>query len=239
MTTRLPGLKMPDLSAAMSSSVGPSTSVWSKLMLVTTATSPSTTFVQSHRPPSPTSTTATSTASLANQASAAAVSSSNRVGRSSINCSIRARDSSSSVKARSSIGSPLRERRSLTRLEVRAGVRADTEALSAQQGRGHGRRRALAVGAGDVQRPDRPVPDCPAVPSGSACGRDWATERLEGMPDSKSMWESSQASASGRSSKFTGSDGSTRSRWTCRERARGRSLRRRPYGSGWIWPEGC
>ena len=34
MTTRLPALKMPDLSRAMSSRVGPRTSVWSKLMLV-------------------------------------------------------------------------------------------------------------------------------------------------------------------------------------------------------------
>ena len=53
MTTRLPALKMPDLSRPMSSSVGPRTSVWSKLMLVRTATAPSTTLVQSHRPPNP------------------------------------------------------------------------------------------------------------------------------------------------------------------------------------------
>ncbi len=118
MTTRLPSLKMPDLSRPMSSSVGPSTSVWSKLILVSTATLPSTTLVLSHRPPSPTSITATSTASSANQASAAAVRSSNRVGGSSISCSSRASDSRISTKAPSSMGSPLRAIRSLTRTRL-------------------------------------------------------------------------------------------------------------------------
>ena len=118
MTARLPALKMPDLSRPMSSRVGPSTSVWSKLMLVRTATAPSTTLVLSHRPPSPTSMTATSTASSANQASAAAVRSSNRLGVSSISGSSRASDSSVSTRAPSSMGSPLRDIRSLTRTRL-------------------------------------------------------------------------------------------------------------------------
>ena len=113
-TTRLPGSMMPALSAAMPSSVGPSTSVWSKLTLVSTATSPRTTLVQSHVPPSPTSTTMESTASVANHDRAAAVSSSKRVGRSSSSPSSSASSVSTAVSDASSIASPLRARRSAT-----------------------------------------------------------------------------------------------------------------------------
>ena len=84
-------------------------------MLVITATAALTMLVQSHVPPRPTSTTATSTASSANQVRAAAVSSSKRVGGSSIRLSMRDSVSSRSVNVSSSIGSPLRARRSLTR----------------------------------------------------------------------------------------------------------------------------
>ncbi len=68
-----PGVTMPAFSRAMSSTVGPMYSTWSMLTFVTTATRPSTTFVASPRPPSPTSITAASTAMSPNQCSAAAV----------------------------------------------------------------------------------------------------------------------------------------------------------------------
>ena len=152
MTTRLPSLKMPDLSRPMSSSVGPRTSVWSKLILVSTATLPSTTLVLSHWPPNPTSITATSTASSANQASAAAVRSSKRVGASSMSCSSRASDSRISTKAPSSIGSPLRADPLVDPDQVGTGVRAHGQPLGGEECGGHGRGRSLAVGSGDVQR---------------------------------------------------------------------------------------
>ncbi len=149
-TTRLPGLMMPALSRAMSSRVGPSTSVWSKLTLVRTATSASTTLVQSQRPPKPTSTTATSTASSANQARAAAVRSSNRVGGSSISGSRRASASSTSANAVVVDGLAVAGQALVDPGQVGAGVGADGQPLGAEQRGGHGRRRALAVGAGDV-----------------------------------------------------------------------------------------
>ncbi len=113
-TTLLPGSMMPALSVAIPSSVGPRTSVWSKLTLVSTATSPCTTLVQSHVPPSPTSTTMASTASVENQERAAAVSSSKRVGRSGSSGSSRASSVSTFVRDSSSMGSPLCARRSAT-----------------------------------------------------------------------------------------------------------------------------
>ena len=88
--------------------------MWSKLTLVSTATSPWTTLVQSQVPPSPTSTTMASTASVANHDRAAAVRSSKRVGRSSINGSSSASSVRTAVRASSSIGSPLRASRSAT-----------------------------------------------------------------------------------------------------------------------------
>ena len=63
-----PGLMMPDFSVAISSTVDPSSRVWSIATGVTTATCPSATLVASHVPPSPTSTTATSTGASANAA---------------------------------------------------------------------------------------------------------------------------------------------------------------------------
>ena len=171
MTTRLPALKMPDLSRAMSSRVGPSTSVWSKLTLVSTATSPSTTLVQSHRPPRPTSTTATSTASSANQARAAAVSSSNRVGGSSISGSSRASASSTSSEGVVVDGLAVAGDALVDPAQVGAGVGADRQALGPEQGGGHGRRRSLAVGSGDVDGPGRPPADRPAGGPAPASGR--------------------------------------------------------------------
>ena len=105
---------IPALSAAIPSRVGPSTSVWSKLTLVTTATAPWITLVVSQVPPSPTSTTMVSTASEANHEKAAAVRRSKRVGRSGRRDSSRASSVRTAVNESSSIGSALRAMRSET-----------------------------------------------------------------------------------------------------------------------------
>ena len=88
--------------------------MWSKLTFVSTATSPRTTFVQSHVPPRPTSMTMASTASVENHDKAAAVNSSKRVGRSGSSVSSRASSVRTSVSDASSIGSPFSARRSAT-----------------------------------------------------------------------------------------------------------------------------
>ena len=56
----VPGLMMPALCQAISGMVGPRVSVWSRPIVVMTATEESTTLVRSKRPPAPTSITATS-----------------------------------------------------------------------------------------------------------------------------------------------------------------------------------
>lgn len=74
-------LMIPPFSTAIAAGVSPSRSVWSRSMGVTTATSPSMTFVASHEPPIPTSTTATSTGASANAAYAMPVSTSKKDSR--------------------------------------------------------------------------------------------------------------------------------------------------------------
>ena len=149
-TAMLPGLTMPALSRAIPSRVGPSTSVWSKLMFVSTATIPSTTLVESHVPPSPTSTTAASTASSENQWRAAAVSSSKRVGRSA-SCRFEQGEGGEDggehvVVDRLAVpAEPL-----VDAGEVRAGVRPDAETHGAEQRGRHRRGRTLAVGPGQM-----------------------------------------------------------------------------------------
>ena len=113
-----PALMMPALSRAMSSSVGPSTSVWSKLTLVITATSPSTTLVQSHGhrgPPRPRRRPPPRRRTRRGRPPSAA-----RTGWAVARAAARARASASSTstKASSSMGSPLRARRSLTRARL-------------------------------------------------------------------------------------------------------------------------
>ena len=146
----LPGLMIPDFSAAMWPLVGPANSLWSMPMLVMTATCASHTLVASQRPSSPTSTTATSTARSANQRNAAAVVVSKYDGRTPVSISRSATAAICSANSSSLIGSPLRLIRSFEPLEVRAGVRADGQPVRHQQTGDHLRRRALAVGAGDV-----------------------------------------------------------------------------------------
>ena len=69
---------MPAFSAAISSTVLPSSRVWSMEIGVMTATTPSATFVQSSRPPTPTSRTITSTGVSAKTAKAIPVSTSKK-----------------------------------------------------------------------------------------------------------------------------------------------------------------
>ena len=71
-TATAPGLMIPALSVAISSTVPPSQAVWSRETGVTTATAPSAMLVASQVPPSPTSTTATSTGTSAKMAKAIA-----------------------------------------------------------------------------------------------------------------------------------------------------------------------
>ena len=72
--TRNPsGLTIPAFSRAMSSTVSPRMSVWSRSTGVTTETAASATVVASHEPPIPTSRTITSTGSSANTANASTV----------------------------------------------------------------------------------------------------------------------------------------------------------------------
>ncbi len=151
---RAPGVHDAGLVAAISSSVEPRTSVWSKLTLVSTATSACMTLVESHVPPRPTSTTTASTPSSANQAKAAAVRSSKRVGRSSRRGSSRAslgqhRGQGLVIDRLGVAGEAL-----VDRVEVGTGVGAHAQALRHEQGGDHRRRRALAVGAGHVDRRD-------------------------------------------------------------------------------------
>ena len=106
---------MPAFSPAMSVSVGPMVSAWSRLTLVTTATWPSATLVASQRPPRPTSTTPASTAMSANQRKAAAVRISNTVGGEATSISMLETASMTSTKAASETGSPFQAMRSLNR----------------------------------------------------------------------------------------------------------------------------
>ena len=130
----------------------PRTSVWSRPTFVTTATSASTTLVASQRPSSPTSTTATSTALSANQLKAAAVTSSkyDRRHSSSTGSSSGQLADEASANSSSSMGSPFVAMRSL--IARGAGwcrCRPSRPCGSQQRGQ-HPRRRALAVGAGEV-----------------------------------------------------------------------------------------
>ncbi|MCI3950439.1 MAG: hypothetical protein K0R11_2373 [Acidimicrobiales bacterium] len=109
------GLTIPAFSAAMWRRVGPSTAVWSRPTLVTTATTPSATLVASWRPAMPTSRTTASTGRSANQRKAARVSASKRVGRTPLDASRAAMPTSTSASSSSEMGSPLRDNRSLTR----------------------------------------------------------------------------------------------------------------------------
>ncbi|CPU67470.1 Uncharacterised protein [Mycobacteroides abscessus] len=90
-TTVAPSLTMPDLTVAISSSVLPSHRSWSSATGVTTATSASTTLVESHSPPMPTSTIATSTGVSANAANATPVRTSKKL---SCDCPVSASSAS-------------------------------------------------------------------------------------------------------------------------------------------------
>ena len=92
--------------------------MWSKLMLVRTATSPSTTLVQSHRPPRPDLDDG-HVDRLVGEPGQGGRGEQLEPGRALLHHgSSRASDSSTSTKAASSMGSPLRARRSLTRLRL-------------------------------------------------------------------------------------------------------------------------
>ena len=80
-TATAPGLMMPALSAAISSTVLPSQRAWSSEIGVSTATVPSATLVLSQVPPMPTSMTATSTGASANIAKAMPVNTSKKDSR--------------------------------------------------------------------------------------------------------------------------------------------------------------
>ena len=118
MTATAPGLMMPAFSVAISAGVVPRYFAWSTATGVTTATFPSATLVESHRPPRPTSSTVTSTGASVNTANPSAVTASkNDRGRSSC-ASARSRNGTSSVYASTNrsgeMGSPDRLIRSRT-----------------------------------------------------------------------------------------------------------------------------
>ncbi len=219
-------------------------------MLVITATSASTTLVQSQVPPSPTSITATSTASSANQAKVAAVSSSKRVGRSCSRCSRRASE------ARTSTNGLVVDRLAVAceplvhSAEVGAGVGADRRDPARREQCGHHRRRrSFAVGAGDVQQPGRRVRDRRGGPISSRMRSSVGSDRREGMDDSKSMCESSHPRAW---MQVVEVHGAVTTGDVVRNRrpptdpapreslgaASGRWLRRRPAGSATTWRAG-
>ncbi len=72
LTSGTPGLAIPALSRAISSTVSPKMSVWSSATLVITETRGRSTLVPSSVPPTPASITATSTSLRANQTNASA-----------------------------------------------------------------------------------------------------------------------------------------------------------------------
>ena len=184
--------------------------------------------------PRPTSTTATSTASSANQVSAAAVSSSNRVGGSSISASTRD-ERVEDVGERLVVdrlavaGDPL-----VDPGQVRTGVGPDGQAHGGQQGGDHGRRRALAVGAGDVDRPGRPSGGRRAARPASASGPATGGSAGSASPTrSRCGRRARRAPRAGR--RRSRGRGRTRA-WTPGGTERVRTLRTRPGGCGSPWP---
>ncbi len=143
---------MPTLSDAMALTVGPSTAVWSRSTLVRTATSESMTLVESHVPPSPTSMTPTSTPSSEKCRKAATVKSSKRVRVMPVTASASESRSINAMNASSSIASPFTAMRSFDRVQVGARECSHPQTSGAQQRAGERGRRALAVGARDVNR---------------------------------------------------------------------------------------
>ena len=122
--------------------------------------------------------------------------------------------------------------------EVGAGVGADGEALSAQQGRGHGRRRSLAVGAGDVERrvgllriPQQLHEGPHAVEGGQRPPRRHGRLEVDvGVEPGQRLGKIVEIHG-GRWSR-PGDAGAPAAAPTG-------SPRRRPCGSGWTWPGGC
>ena len=151
-----PGLMMPGLLGAISAMLLPSRWVWSRSIGVITATSASATLVASQVPPRPTSTTATSTGASAKAAYAIAVMISKKViGTPSICCS-STRATYGLDLAPGGVETLVADRRAVDgdplghAHHVRRGEPAGPQPVGAQQRLDHGRRAALAVGAGQV-----------------------------------------------------------------------------------------